>query len=170
MVMKDLVPKRNYSLDVTRIVAVLAVVMIHCSASFVTDYAPYTAEFIAGNLADSISRMGVPLFLMISGALFLDERKEVTLKSILSRNVKNIVIITVIWSILYATAYSILSPLVKGNPLNTKEILSGIIRGHGHMWYLYMIMGIYVMTPFLKKFVYKENKDMVLSFILISFA
>ena len=79
---------RNPLLDMARIVAVLAVVMIHCSADFIANYPLHTSEFISGNLFDSISRMAVPLFLMISGALFLDQDRELSFKSILSNDFK----------------------------------------------------------------------------------
>jgi len=157
-------------LDIARIVAVLAVVMIHCSASFVTKYKPPASEFLCGNLFDSIARIGVPLFLMISGSLFLDERKKITLKSIMTKNVIPLVIITVVWSIIYSITYNVIFPLQAGSAVKTNKIISSIVNGHYHMWYLYMIIGLYTITPFLKKFVCKENKNMVLFFILFSFA
>jgi surface polysaccharide O-acyltransferase-like enzyme len=167
--MKNLVQKRNASLDVIRIVAVLAVVMIHCSASFVTAYQSHMIEFVFGNLLNGMAQLGVALFLMISGALFLDERKEITLKTIISKNVKSIAVITVVWGVIYAMVYDFIVPLLKGNAIPARTVLASIVNGHGHMWYLYMIMGIYMITPFLKKFVSKENKEMVLFFIAISF-
>lgn len=161
--------KRNYSLDIARIIAVFAVVMIHCCTSFVTNYKPHTSEFVFGNLFESIARIGVPFFLMISGALFLDENKEITLKGILSKNVKNLVIITIGWAFIYAVIYYAAVPAFTGKGINIKKLLISIVDGHYHMWYLYMIIGLYVVTPFLKKFVCKENKEMVLFFIIVSF-
>jgi len=166
--MNDTLCKRNYSLDITRIIAVLAVVMIHCSASFVLEYKVFSNEFIYGNLFDSISRIGVPLFLMISGALFLDERKEITLKNILSKNVKNLAIITIAWAVIYSAAYNVILPILFNSTINVNNIVQDIINDHYHMWYLYMIMGLYIATPFLKKFVCEKNKGMVLFFIFIS--
>ncbi len=168
--MDSSINKRNYTLDIARIFAVLAVVMLHCSAGFVSDYKIYTAEFILGNLFDSIARVGVPLFLMISGALFLDENKEVTLKGILSKNVKNLAIITVIWAVIYSLAHNVAFPLLTGGSVSIRRVLVDTVTGHYHMWYLYMIIGLYIITPFLKKFVCRENAKMVLFFIMISFA
>lgn len=167
--MENALYRRNYSLDVARIVAVLAVLMIHCSANFVANYPLFTSEFVFGNLFESLSRLGVPLFLMISGSLFLDERREFTLKSILSKNVKSIAIITIIWATVYSVVFNIIFPLLTGDAVSIKSVISGMINGHFHMWYLYMIIGVYIITPFLKKFVCKENKGMVLFFIIISF-
>ena len=113
--MKETLYKRNYSLDITRIIAVLAVVMIHCSVGFLQDYPSNTNEFAFGNLFDSLSRIGVPLFLMISGSLFLDENKEVTFKTILSKNIKSLAIIIIVWAIIYSAAYNVIFSLLTSN-------------------------------------------------------
>lgn len=167
--MENLKNRRNHLLDIARIVAVFAIVMIHCCSGFVQIYKLHTNEFIFGNLFNSIARIGVPLFLMISGSLFLDERKEITLKCVMTKNVKNLTIITIVWASIYSVTYNIIFPLLAGNAVNSKNIIVDILNGHSHMWYLYMIIGLYITTPFLKKFVYKENKNMVLFFIIISF-
>ena len=167
--MENLKNKRNHLLDIARIIAVLAVVMIHSSATFVKNYELHTNEFIFGNLFDSIARIGVPLFLMISGALFLDENKKITIKSVLSKNVKSLAFITIIWAIMYSTVYKGIFPLLTGKNISVKSFFIGIVNGHYHMWYLYMMIGLYIITPFLRKFVCKENKSLVLFFIIISF-
>ncbi len=168
--MKDKQIKRIISLDIARIFAILAVIMIHCSTNFVVKYGINTEEFLWGNIFDSVSRIGVPLFLMISGALFLDENKEITLRTILFKYVKKIIIITALWEIIYAFVYKVLIPLVNNNPISIKGIILTLIDGHYHMWFLYMIIGIYIVTPFFKKIVCKENKGLVLFFILFSFS
>mgnify|MGYP002518752370 CR=1 FL=1 len=66
---------RNLSLDCVRIVAVLAIVMIHLSASYL-NYGVSSPMFLWGNIFDGLSRVGVPLFVMVSGALMLDEKKR----------------------------------------------------------------------------------------------
>lgn len=166
--MEKIAYKRNYSLDIARIVAVLAVVMVHSSSIFVANHPTFTNEFVFGNLFDSLARIGVPLFLMISGSLFLDESREVTLKSVLSKNVKSLAIITIIWAVIYSITYNLVYPFLAGEAISVKNAVGDIIDGHHHMWYLYMIIGVYIITPFLKGFVCKENKGMVLFFIIIS--
>lgn len=161
--------QRNHLLDVARLIAICAVIMVHCSADFVAFFPLDSHEFIIGSVFNSLSRIGVPLFVMISGALFLDERKNVTLKSIFSKNIKSLAIITVIWSSFYSTIYQILLPLLGNEAVNVKAFLSAIVFGHRHMWYLYMIIGLYAITPFLRKIVNSENKELVLLFVGISF-
>lgn len=160
--------QRNSTLDITRITAAVAVVMIHCGAMFVADYPPIAREFRIGNVFESLSQLGVPLFVMISGALFLDERKQITLKGILSKNVKSIAVITILWAALFALLYQVAFPLLTGEAIDIDQVINSFLGGYYHMWYLYMIIGLYIITPFLKKIVCKENKAMVLGFIVIS--
>ena len=166
--MENVMHQRNSTLDITRIIAAVAVVMIHCGAMFVADYAHLTREFMIGNIFESISQMGVPLFVMISGALFLDERKEVTFKGILSKNVKSMGIVTILWAAIFALLYKVAFPLLTGDGIVIDHVMDSFVDGYYHMWYLYMIIGLYIITPFLKKIVCKENKAMVRNFIFIS--
>lgn len=69
--------ERNSRLDIIRIVAVLAVIMIYTSANFVTSFDVFSTEFIGGNIFDSLLRIGVPLFVTISGSLMLDENRNI---------------------------------------------------------------------------------------------
>lgn len=160
--------KRNLSLDILRIYAMLSVVMVHCAAEFVTHYDAGSVEFFCGNIFDSISRAGVPIFLMISGALFLNEDKEVSINSIFTKYIKDLALITLFWSLFYTVIYNILFPVLKGGEIDFKIVLEKFILGNFHMWYLYMNIGLYIITPFLRKFVCKENKNLVLLFIAVS--
>lgn len=159
---------RDSSLDITRIIAVLAVIMIHTSANFVISFKTSSIEFIWGNIFDSIARMGVPLFVMISGSLMLDENKDLQIKSLFLRNIKNIVLLLILWSAIYCSVYQVFLPLLNNESISYSKIIVSLINGHYHMWYLYMIIGLYLITPFLREFVKKENKRLVLLFITIA--
>lgn len=160
--------ERNTALDIVRMVAVLAVIMTHVSAGFVNSYDASSLEFVVGNIFDSLSRLGVPLFVMVSGALLLDERKTVTLRYDLFKKIKNIFLLILFWATVYALIYRVLFPLLQGETPSLREVLYAIAKGHYHIWYLYMILGLYLATPFLRSFAKKENKKLVLFFLLIS--
>lgn len=159
---------RNYLLDIARIFAIFAVTMIHCCSNFIEEYEQTSAEFIFGNLFDSAVRFAVPFFLMISGALFLDEHKEFTLKNMLSKYVKKIVILTLVWAIIYSLVYNVIIPLSSGSVLNIENVVKGILSGYYHMWYLYMIIGLYIITPFIKLLVCQKNRKIVFAYIIIT--
>ena len=63
--MEKIQEKRCYYLDVLRVLACLAVIMIHSSASYLSvDVNSF--GFWIGNIMDSLSRFAVPIFVMIS--------------------------------------------------------------------------------------------------------
>lgn len=160
--------ERKIALDIMRIIAVLAVVMIHTTSDFVKVYEVGSAEFLYGNIFDSMSRLGVPLFIMISGALMLDETKNLSVQKLFGKNIKSMVWLLIGWSAFYDLIYQIVIPVLDKKELNIRKIAEAFLYGHYHMWYLYMIIGLYLITPFLRSFVRKENKNMVLLFMGIS--
>ena len=159
---------RILTLDIHRIIAVLSVIMIHISAGFVINYDKASEEFLAGNIFDSISRMGVPLFIMVSGALMLDEAKEITFKNQIFKKIKNVITLIILWAFFYAMVYQVLLPVLDGDIPNLRMFILAIIDGHYHMWFLYMIIGLYLITPFVRCIAQKENKKLVLAFIILS--
>ena len=153
----------NKSLDVIKTVAIITVLMTHISASFVILFPVSSPEFIWGNIIDSISRIGVPLFVMVSGALFLDEDKSFNTKEFFKKHLLKMVVLLVVWSLVYGILYSIVSGV---------SILDYIFNFAGtlypHVWYMYMIIGLYLITPVLRLFVKRENSKYILYFIILS--
>lgn len=72
------VSTRNYALDLIRVCAMCLVVLLHASSVFVSYSENVT---LAGNILNSLSRPCVPLFVMLSGALLLNEAKQKDAKS-----------------------------------------------------------------------------------------
>lgn len=91
---------RTVYFDYLRVFATFSVIILHLSAQnwFTTDVNGF--EWQVFNFYDSIVRWGVPVFVMISGALFLD--REIATKTIYSRYVLRLLSSFVIWSAAYA--------------------------------------------------------------------
>lgn len=146
--------------DYLRILATIAVIFLHVAAQnwYTTDV--NTLNWHVFNIYDSIVRWGVPIFIMISGALFLE--KEINIKQIYSKNILRLLTAFIFWSIVY-------SLVTKGSTLT---ILSNIITGYYHMWFIPMIIGLYISLPIIKN-VIKSDKTtkyfLVLSFIFVFF-
>lgn len=160
--------QRNTSLDIARIVAIAAVVMTHVSAIFVESNELGSLEFIWGNIFDSVSRIGVPLFIMTSGALLLNEEKQFSMKNLFSKRLLQIILLLIVWSAIYAVGYNIAIPLLKGESVNIKYFIISFTLGHYHLWYLYVQIGLYLVLPFLRTIVCKKNKNLVLLYLAIS--
>ena len=99
--------KRRYYLDALRIVAICAIVLLHVAGSYWYQLSVYTSEWQAINLYDCITRWGVPVFVMISGALFLDPAREQPIKKLWTRNIPKLVRLILFWGLLYALVYDL---------------------------------------------------------------
>lgn len=157
---------RSLSLDCTRIIAVLAVIMIHTAMGFVK-FDVNSSTYMWGNIFDALARVGVPLFVMVSGALMLDEEKTISFKILFSKYILNIALLFISWSIFYLIP-EIAKAIIRNKPITFNNIIKQLISGGFHMWYLIMIIGLYLTIPILKLFVKKENSTKILYIILVS--
>lgn len=160
--------KRLYSFDMIRVIAIIAVVTIHASAGLLQKHAASSVEFLVGNIADSLTRLGVPLFIMLSGALMLNESKAVDFKKVKSKTLQ-IALLLVVWSVFYALVFQVGRPLMSGDPISGKDIFKDILFGHYHLWYLYTLIALYLVTPLLRLFVRIENQTYIRWFLILSF-
>jgi len=93
--------KRNISFDLLRIISAFSVVMLHVSGEYIYRYQVGSLEFSLSNFMNSISRFGVPVFVMISGAIFLSESKMVSIKTLWCKNIFRMCLVFGIWSFSY---------------------------------------------------------------------
>lgn len=150
---------RVHYLDALRILASFAVIVLHVSA---LNFGIDNTQWITSDIYDSMTRWCVPVFVMISGALFLDPNRNVSYKTIFSKNILRILSAFIFWSVLYAIYCHIFF-----KPMNTTGLISEILIGHFHMWFLYMIIGIYLAVPILRQIA--SNRKVSEYFISLSF-
>jgi surface polysaccharide O-acyltransferase-like enzyme len=103
---------------------------------------------------------------MISGALFLNLKKNITIERILKKYVLKLIIIFFSWSTVYVIIDLIYNLYFKDVNYSTKSIIYNILIGHYHLWFLYMMIGLYLMTPVIRKIV--ENKKLIEYCIILS--
>lgn len=118
-------------LDNARIVAIFAVVLLHVAASVLTQSEVGSENCWIGNLYDSFVRWCVPLFLMISGALLLDPKKDENLKSFYLKRASRIFVPTVFWSFFFII-FSNINTILSSGPLVIFDLLQGILSGKPH--------------------------------------
>lgn len=167
--------ERVTSLDFLRVFACFLVVLLHVSAHFVIEnIESYNFQFTIANFYDSFSRGCVPLFIMLSGGLILNNYENKNFQKFYTKSFKRIFIPTMIWSILYI-AYSYVlqigNYILNKNAINYLEPIKNWILGAPfyHMWYLYMLIGLYAVAPLLillKKEI-KQKTYLKLSVVLL---
>ena len=150
--------KRNSGFDVLKIIATFAVIVIHTAGYMWEKIDCATFEWNVFTVYDSMVRWAVPVFVMISGALFLNA--ENSIKKLFGKYILRIAAAFICWSF----GYAVLNYIVNRN---ITQAAREFILGHYHMWFLYMIAGLYMITPILKKLV--ENKKLTRYFLILSF-
>nr|WP_285756696.1 acyltransferase family protein [Nocardiopsis ansamitocini] len=135
-------------LDIARVAAMVAVVLLHAAAPVVTGgYTDFgTATWWTANAIDSMLRWCVPVFIMISGALLLKPRQE-GLRSFYQRRFSRIGIPLVVWSAVYLS----LELFYRGG-LTWSDVPARLFSGSPelHLYFLFVLAGLYVLTPFLR--------------------
>ncbi|MFM9055141.1 MAG: acyltransferase [Bacteroidota bacterium] len=152
--------ERNHGIDTLRSVATLLVVLLHIAATYVSkSKATHTfdADFWVSNVLDAYSRICVPLFVMISG-MFLLGRSEPIGEQYRKRAVR-ILLPLVVWSLLYLQYQRWIGHLTGFRPDNN-YLLEQLLAGNPfyHLWYLFMVTGLYLTAPFINWFVARVSR------------
>lgn len=150
-------------LEVLRLVACILVVGVHVSAFNLEQVPVESLNFKVMNGLDCLSILGVPLFVMISGALFLAPSYEITVKKFYTRKIPRIVFLYFFWLLFYNVVNFLENGIVWNFTNVKKQIVLESLLGKGmyHMWYLPMLAVLYLLTPFLKSFAADRKKCML---------
>ena len=135
--------ERLWYLDLLRIAATLAIVCLHVSPFVGLDIS--SPDWQIANVYNTLCRFAVPVFFMISGALFLSPQHELSPRRIFTKSLPRLLTSFLFWSALYAIVYCVSTGKGKWTFLNQ------LLRGHYHMWYIFAIAGLYLLTPLLRK-------------------
>ncbi len=117
----------------------------------------------------TISRIGVPLFFLISGYLLLSRQED--LATFFRKRAARIVIPFLVWSIIYdfqgSGAFAEAGVTFEG----VLKLFIRILRGPraAHLWFFYSLIGLYLITPILRIFVSKARNAEILYYIALWF-
>lgn len=156
--------ERNVSADFLRIVATLAVIIIHVEApiwytnSF--DFAWWTS-----NLFDAISRWCVPIFFMLSGMFLLKPNNTENIKTFIIKRFSKVLIPFLV----FALVYKLWDFIIANQTLTFKSLIKDLITGNieFHFWFIYVILTLYLLTPILRKIT--SDREITRYFLVIWF-
>lgn len=129
--------------DALRAAASLAVILSHTAALAWGKVGLETSAWKAVAFYDAAGRWSVPVFVMISGALFLGGRQ--TMQSIWRRHIPRLAAAYLFWGLVYA----LINALQNGEGLT--YIIACVILGPTHFWFLPMLACLYMLVPLLRK-------------------
>ena len=169
--------------DILRIIALFAVILLHVAQHKWHEAPVHSFDWQIFNLYNAFVRWAVPVFVMISGIFMLapsdtiDDYKEYYEKSykrILKKNIFRIFCAIVFWGLIYNLFFYACGFIFKHKMFSVNDLLSipvKIIFGPPwyHLWFLYMLCGLYILTPLIRVFVKNCRKEGLEIFIIMFF-
>lgn len=146
-------PKREIWIDWMRVVACFMVILVHSTEPFYLggdgSLILNSADAFWSSFFDSFVRACVPLFVVASS--FLQFPLHYETGEFFRRRAVRILIPFVVWLAVYA--------IVWGEPVeNFKSLLLNFNYSAGHLWFVYMLIGVYLIMPLLSPWAEKVGK------------
>ena len=128
---------RIFYIELLRVISMIAVVVLHTASAKINSIDIGNLDWQVLIFFDSATRWCVPVFVMISGILFLNPKKEITIKSIYQKYIPRLLVILLVWNFLYAVFSCFID-----HAFSLQTFISNLLLGPVHMWFLYMIIGL----------------------------
>lgn len=154
--------------DLLRVFGMIAVIVISLTGARLETLSVTSQSWWVLNLYDGLARWCVPVFVMLSGMFMLDPKKGSSLPKLFLHNSLRIFVCLLFWGGVYA----IVEYVRTGGRFSWRGLWSAILaalRGdtHYHLWFLFVILGLYLVTPILRAFVRgASRKDLHYFFVL----
>lgn len=157
------IQERNLGLDTVRVLACFLVVLCHVGDNFLIQDSGIS---LSANIYGTLCRVCVPLFIVISGALLLSQPTPNTF-DFLKRRYTRVLVPFLAWSIFYVFL-PIPKDLIFGGSIN--QLASDIsnvwlynlimipinfTQSNVHFWFIYTILGLYLLIPILRPWIEK---------------
>jgi len=167
MEQKSVVNKFNY-FSILRILATFLVVLLHVSAYIVNKFGDIgTGSWNLSNVFDSITRSSVAILFMVSGALLLGKKESLSI--FYKKRLIKIVIPFLFWQLFYlfnSVAFQI-KPFT--SLFKIKETYYNLFFRYNwyHLWFIPVIIGIYLLTPFIRQWISSIKKSQIFQVIIV---
>ena len=149
--------KRIIWIDVLRLVGILMVLIIHVVGNTINTFGLSGDAALVYKVLSGISAASISLFVLISGGMFLG--KDISYKDMFFKYIIKILVGIVIVGFIYSMMELV---FINGTFKLTFIIdcFNKIIKMDtwAHMWYLYLVLVLYLLTPILRLFVKKLNR------------
>lgn len=151
--MEKQLERREVWVDWMRVAACFMVVLVHATEPFYLggegSLILTRSDAFWSSFFDSFVRACVPLFIVASS--YLQFPLHYSSGEFLRRRAVRILIPFIIWTLVYA--------FVWGEPVsNLKDLLLNFNYAAGHLWFVYMLLGVYILMPMLSPWAEKVSK------------
>lgn len=168
--------RRNASMDFLRIICAIFIVFIHVTP----DYIPGNEQTLSSLFIHPLVRSALPIFFMISGYFILNSKNSDSILVFYKKRLLSIFIPFLVFSFIHYTYYHQWDPDAYSGKwlLNYfKAILIGAPNNFAKdyfmtalYWFVYAIIGLYLLSPAIKKSISFINNENALKYTLCTIA
>lgn len=166
--------QRAFPLDVVRVLAMLAVIVLHTSSAYIWNET--RLSFGGVNLAfflNQIARFSVPTFVLLSGVSLGFSSAPFSLGRFWKSRLMKIILPYLMWCVLYdLDQMGNLELLLSGDSAGLVGFWKGVLWGSfaPHLYFVPVILQLYFLYPLLKKWVQnRPGQALGISFLLTAF-
>ena len=160
-------------LDYLRVLACLMVIATHCCEPFYIGadgiwQCASESDRIWVSLIDSAMRGAVPLFIMTSSYLLLPLKDDNT--TFFKRRFVRVFVPFAVWSCIYAFWPVLMGQIAASElPMRLLHPIWNFNDDSGHLWYIYMLIGLYLFMPVLSPWLKQTSQKAELAFLTVWF-
>lgn len=162
--------KKYFYIDFIRIFSMLSVIILHVCAD-VLWAGKIDGAWHFANVITALCSASVPLFFMISGAMLLSDEKNADPLFVLRVRIKKVIIPFLFWSLFAVIYYRITESAYFGAEytvalsVRIKNMLREPVVVH--LWFMYALIPIYLLLPFIKRAADRADKKTAVYFIML---
>lgn len=157
--------------DYLRVIGILGVMGVHFCGNYLSQTPVFSSLWYQGTIFYSIARSGVLLFVLVSGLLLLDRPQSIDR---LPHRIERVMVPFVFWlfmfylrmiyvnhNIVVTSAYDFVAQFI--NCILNPDVISI------EFWYIYMIIGFYLMLPIIYKWISNTDEREIKYFLVLWF-
>jgi surface polysaccharide O-acyltransferase-like enzyme len=153
-----------------KLISLFAVIVLHTAAIPLAQYGQIPVNtWLVADLYNGLTRFAVPVFVMITGSLLL--HREYKLGDFLKKRLSRIFTPFLFWSLVYIAYSWYNEELMFSNTdawANIRMVLHLLKDGASyHLWYVYMLIGLYFFIPVIGKFVRNASRREIEYFLIV---
>ena len=125
----------------------------------------------AVNIYQTLGSTGVPLFVMLTGALLLQPSKlDEPIRVFFKKRWARIGLPFLFWGVVYFVWDFFVEHQINNQPITSTSIFQGILTGpYLQFWFLYMLIGLYLLTPIIRLVIAHAEPNLIKYLLVIWF-
>lgn len=161
-------PVRNLGLDILRVLACYMVIQIHTGEFYYIGNIGQTLNTVDAHWVgwyNSLCRISVPLFVMISGYFMFPVSDN---RQFFIKRFSRVAVPFLLWCIVYAFYQFFMGQATLNKALiNILKIFVNYGVEIGHLWFVYMLLGLYLFAPVISPWIQSASRSAISWYLIL---